>query len=183
MTAALLFLAAATLGLAQTEPHYDVVVRNGRVMDPETNRDEVADVGIRDGRIVAISDNMESGRQELDASGLVVAPGFVDILGSVPPNRHAHTHKITDGVTTSFGMHGGPIDISGYVSELEKSGALVNYGVTVGHRRLREAVGVDDRYLPANRQQIEKMKELAARALAEGAVGIGFGINYSPGAQ
>ena len=58
----------------------------------------------------------------------------------------------------------------------------MNYGVTVGHRRLREAVGVDDRFSPANRPQIEKMQELAARAIAEGAVGIGFGITYSPGA-
>lgn len=175
--------AVLVLGCAGPPEPADIVIRGGRVMDPETGFDRVADVAVRAGQIVAIGENLGEGRDELDATGLIVAPGFVDILASVPPNRHAQTHKITDGVTTCFGMHGGPIDVGAYRSSFEASGALVNYGATVGHARLRRAVGADDRYLAALPEQIEKMKELAADAIRSGAAGVGFGVNYTPGAS
>jgi dihydroorotase len=159
----------------------DIVIQGGRVMDPETGRDEVADVAIRGDRIVAIGNDVGPGAVVLDASGLVVAPGFIDILGPVPPNLHAHTHKITDGVTTSLGMHGGPIDVAQYAASFEASGALVNYAKAVGDRVLRRAAGVVDRYEPATPEQIEEIKRLADQAIKAGAVGIGFGINYAPG--
>ncbi|MFQ5789239.1 MAG: amidohydrolase family protein [Acidobacteriota bacterium] len=159
----------------------DLVIKNGRVMDPESGRDERADVAVHGDRIVAIGKDVGGGEQELDASGLVVAPGFIDLLASVPPNLHAHTHKITDGVTTCFGMHGGPVDLGPYRQELEASGALVNYGTAVGHVQLRRGAGATDRYAPATAEQIQEMKDLAGQALEAGAAGIGFGINYIPG--
>ena len=166
---------------AQSEQPYNIVIHGGRVMDPETGRDGMADVAIRGSQIVAIGSHLGPGRMELDAKGLVVAPGFIDVLAPAPPNKHAHIHKITDGVTTGFGMHGGPVDVEQYRHDFEDSGALINYAATVGDRRLRQAAGAIDPYKPATPEQIEKMKELADRAIKAGAAGIGFGINYAPG--
>ncbi len=182
----LVALALCLLGPAGAEPaagEYDLVIRNGRVMDPASGRDEVAQVGIRAGKIAAITTEPIHGRRELDATGLVVAPGFIDILGSVAANREAHRQKVTDGVTTSFGMHGGPIDVASYVREMEAMGPLVHYARAVGHAQLRRAVGATNPYQPANPEQIQRMQELARQAIRAGAVGIGFGINYTPGAS
>lgn len=165
----------------QNEQAYDIVIRNGRVMDPETGRDEVADVAIKKSKIVAIGVNLGSATVELEAEGMVVAPGFVDILATEPANLHAHTHKVTDGVTTSLGMHGGPVDLDAYRRKFEESGALLNYGATVGHRRLRQAVDATDGTVAATPEQVEAMQLLADKAIKAGAIGIGFGINYTPG--
>ena len=124
-------------------------------MDPDTGTDEVADVAIRDNQIVKIAPDLGPGRTELQAKGLVVAPGFIDILASMPANKHAHTHKITDGVTTCFGMHGGSIDVEQYRRSFENSGALVNYAAAVGDRRLREAAGATDRTRPATQERLQ----------------------------
>jgi len=162
---------------------YDVVILGGRVMDPETGRDEIANVGILGDRIEAITTDNIRGRRTIDASGQIVAPGFVDILASIGQNRAAHEFKIGDGVTTVLGMHGGPIDVADYEQKHAAVGPLVNYAATVSHSELREAVGVTDRYLPASSEQIEAMRPLAVQAIRDGAVGIGFGINYTPGAS
>ena len=152
-------------------------------MDPETGRDEVANVGIRDGQVRAITVDDIRGRKVIDASGHIVAPGFVDILASIRQEKSAHEFKIGDGVTTVLGMHGGPIDVAGYARDHAAVGPLVNYGATVSHAELRQAVGATDRYAPATPVQIEAMRPLAVKAIRDGAVGIGFGINYTPGAS
>ena len=169
---------------SQTEQNYDLIIKNGRMIDPETGRDEVIDVAIAGGTIVAIEAdlNLESAKV-IDATGLIVSPGFIDILSSDRPNKHAHTHKITDGVTTTMGMHGGSVDPIKYARQFEASGALINYGRAVGHRNLRRAVGLNDGTIPANEEQIKAMQELADKAIKSGSAGIGFGINYSPGAS
>lgn len=161
---------------------YDVVIRNGRVMDPETGRDEVANVGVRGERIAVITTDEIEGRRTIDASGHIVAPGFVDILSSIDDDRHDHANKVADGVTTTFGMHGGPLDVESYVAEQRATRPIVNYASTVDHRDAREAAGATDRYGPATPEQIEEAAELARQAIRDGAVGIGFGLNYSPGA-
>ncbi len=181
VTALLVILLAPGPGLAQDL--YDVVILNGRVMDPETGRDEVANIGIRGERIEAITTQEIRGRKTIDASGQIVAPGFIDILASIGRNRAAHTFKIGDGVTTVLGMHGGPLDVERYVEEHTAVGPLANYAATVSHSGLREAVGATDRYAPATPEQIEAMRLLAVRAIRDGAVGIGFGVNYTPGAS
>jgi len=176
-------LASPAERAASQEPAYDLVILNGRVMDPATRRDEVAHIGIRGENIAAITQEKIRGRREIDARGLVVAPGFVDILSSIRAARDAHIGKITDGVTTVFGMHGGPLDVARYAQQMAAMGPLVNYGRAVGHAVLREAVGATDRYKSATPEQIEKMKGLARTAIRAGAAGIGFGINYTPGAS
>jgi dihydroorotase len=162
---------------------YDVVILGGRVMDPETGRDEIANVGIRGDTIHAITVDDIRGRKTIDASGQIVAPGFIDILASMRFDKAAHEFKIGDGVTTVLGMHGGPIDVAEYSRRHAAVGPLVNFGATVSHAELREAVGAMDRYAPATPEQIEAMRPLAIQAIRDGAVGIGFGINYTPGAS
>ena len=181
VTALFVILLAPGPGLAQEL--YDVVILGGRVMDPETGRDEIANIGILGERIEAITTQEIRGRTTIDASGQIVAPGFIDILASIGRNREAHTFKIGDGVTTVLGMHGGPLDVERYVEEHTAVGPLANYAATVSHAGLREAVGATDRYAPATPEQIEAMRPLAVRAIRDGAVGIGFGVNYTPGAS
>jgi N-acyl-D-aspartate/D-glutamate deacylase len=162
---------------------YDVVILGGRVIDPESGRDEIANVGILENRIQAITVDDIRGRRTIDASGQIVAPGFIDILANIRLDRAAHEFKIGDGVTTVLGMHGGPLDVADYKKNHAAVGPMVNYAATVGHSALREAVGATDRYLPATAEQIEAMRPLAVQAIRDGAVGIGFGINYTPGAS
>ncbi len=163
---------------------FDLVISNGRVIDPESGLDQVTDVGIRNESIVAIGNGLSANADKvIDATGLVVSPGFIDILSSDRPNKHAHTHKITDGVTTTMGMHGGPVDPQRYADRFKESGALINYGRAVGHGSLREAAGLVDGTIPANEEQIKAMVEIAEKAIQAGSAGIGFGINYTPGAS
>jgi len=178
-----LLLSLALPAPAVTQELYDVVILGGRVIDPETGRDEIANVGIRDDRIQAITTDDIRGRRTIDASGQIVAPGFIDILANIRLDREAHEFKIGDGVTTVMGMHGGPLDVAEYRKSHAAAGPIVNYAATVAHSALREAVGATDRYLPATAEQIEAMRPLAVRAIRDGAVGIGFGINYTPGAS
>ena len=177
----LLFLVSTTAAVSQEL--YDVVILGGRVIDPETQRDEIANVGILADRIQAITTDDIRGRRTIDASGQIVAPGFIDILASMRLDKSAHEFKIGDGVTTVLGMHGGPLDVEDYRKSHAAVGPLVNYAATVGHAALREAVGATDRYAPATPEQIEAMRPLAVQAIRNGAVGIGFGINYTPGAS
>ncbi len=168
---------------AVTQELYDTVILGGRVMDPETGRDEIANVGILADQIRAITTDDIRGRKTIDASGQIVAPGFIDILASMRLDKAAHEFKVGDGVTTVLGMHGGPLDVAEYRRSHAAVGPLVNYAATVSHSELREAVGATDRYAPATPEQIEAMRPLAVQAILDGAVGIGFGINYTPGAS
>ncbi len=160
---------------------YDLVIRHGRVMDPESGLDRIANVGLRGDKVAVITTRPIRGRKELDATGLVVAPGFIDILSSTQPDKETQLQKIKDGVTTTFGMHGGPLDSAVYHKQMAGAGPLLNYGRAVGDRLLRVAAGATDPYRPATKEQIQRMKQLAEQAICSGAAGIGFGINYAPG--
>ncbi|NIP58531.1 MAG: D-glutamate deacylase, partial [Gemmatimonadetes bacterium] len=118
----------------------------------------------------------------MDAAGMVVAPGFVDILAGGFSLEGNH-FKVTDGVTTLLSMHGGPVDVDAWYGEQEREGRIVHFGTTVGHGSLREAVGVTDREAAATPEQIAAMERLARKAIMDGAVGIGFGVQYVPGAS
>jgi N-acyl-D-aspartate/D-glutamate deacylase len=176
-----LLLAGAGGGRA-AKPVYDIVIVGGRVMDPESGRDQIATVAINGQRIVAISQGRLAGRATIDAAGLVVAPGFIDPLvypTADPVGEHA---KIADGVTTTLQMHAGPVDVDGWYKGLAGR-MLTNYGTVVGHGALRDAAGVPDRFKAATPEQLETMKRLAGRAIEQGAIGIGYGLEYTPGAS
>lgn len=170
----------------QDAQEVDVVIRHGRVMDPQTGTDAVLAVAVRKGRIVALGVEAEKlrGQREIDARGLVVAPGFIDLLARLTPAAENQRYKVMDGVTAVFNMHGGPVNLPDYLERFRAAGgSYIHYGTTVGHNPLRRAAGATDAYKPATPAQIEKMKRLAAKAIQQGAVGIGFGINYVPGAS
>ena len=176
-----LIVVALLLLLSPAEETYDLVIRNGRVIDPESGRDEIANVGIRGESVAVITSDALRGRKSIDATGMVVAPGFIDILSSTRADRETHIQKIHDGVTTTMGMHGGPLNAEDYHKRMAAIGPLLNYGCAVGDRTIRAAAGATDRYKAATPAQIERMKEIADRAIRSGAAGIGFGINYAPG--
>jgi dihydroorotase len=158
---------------------FDVVISGGRVIDPATNTDRVADVGIRKGKIVTTSGRQLRGSTMLDARGKVVSPGFVDILASTHPE--GDRYKVMDGVTTVLTTHGGPIGVAKWIADQQARGPLVNYGTVVGHFALRDAVGATDRNQPATPEQVQRMVQLADTAHREGALGVGFGVEYLPG--
>lgn len=174
--------AAAVTATKEGDPH-DLVIAQGRVIDPETELDAVRNVGIRGGEIAAVSAEPLEGREVIDAEGLVVAPGFIDALASHPNTDEAAAFKVHDGVTTLLGMHGGPVETEAWYAEREAKGSAIHYGITVGHGSLRRAVGVEDRYEAATSAQVEEMVALARSSLKRGAVGIGFGVAYVPGSS
>jgi N-acyl-D-aspartate/D-glutamate deacylase len=217
MTAALIrslwaALLMGVLTLAALSAHaeeYDLVISNGRVMNPANGLDSVRDVGIREGRIAALSRETLNGRQEVDAAGLVVAPGFIDL--------HAHGQRefeawlqAQDGVTTQLEMELGAYPVGTWY-EQRAGKAPINYGATVGHILVRVATMVDLASLglgeqdlalglldsphfdaiaarrswmeePATDEQMVAMRQRLQQGLDEGALGMGFGINYTAGA-
>src|SRR5436305_8147431 len=117
---------------------FDLVIANGRVMDPATNLDAVRHIGIRAGKIAAVSATPLRGRATIDAKSLVVAPGFIDLHshGQTPEN---YRFKARDGVTTALELEVGVSPVTAWYREREGK-ALVNFGATVGELPARMAV-------------------------------------------
>src|SRR5579863_8030069 len=126
---------AVRAGRPADDGKYDVVIANGRVMDPESGLDAVRNVGISGGKIRAISAEALQGKTTMDAKGLVVAPGFIDLHehGQQPRNYQFQAH---DGVTTSLELEAGTADVAGWYAKREGK-SLINYGVSIGHIPVR----------------------------------------------
>src|SRR5262245_28325695 len=130
-------LLAATLAfaLAASQPahaaSYDLVLAGGRVMDPESGLAAVRYVGIAEGRIAAVSEVALEGREVVDVTGLVVAPGFID-LHEHGQNATSHGFHARDGVTTALDLEAGAWPVAAFYEEREGE-TLVNYGISVGH--------------------------------------------------
>lgn len=182
LLAAALALLPASVSRAAAAAPYDVVIVGGRVIDPESGRDGRFTVAIRGRRIVAISPRRLTGRMMIDATGKVVAPGFIDPLVYPDAGASGGRAKIADGVTTTLQMHAGPVDVAGWYRGLAGR-MLTNYGTVVGHGALRDAAGVKDRFEAASAAQLATMARLAAQAIGDGAIGIGYGLEYTPGAS
>ena len=137
MSKAALLLASLSLIVSAQDP-FDVVVENGRVMDPDSGLDAVRHVGIRDGKIAAISEQALQGKQVLDASGHVVSAGFIDLHrhGQSPENYRAQIH---DGITSALELELGVEDISAWYAEREGK-SLVNHGASISHPYSRNIV-------------------------------------------
>jgi N-acyl-D-aspartate/D-glutamate deacylase len=195
------FSVAATsllYGVANPEK-YDVVILQGRVMDPESGLDAIRNVGISGGKIRAISRDALNGRETIDAKGLVVAPGFIDLHehGQEPRSYEFQAH---DGVTTSLELEGGTSDVAKWYAEREGK-TLINYGVSIGHIPVRaevvarvkgELLGNDATrraefdaamHREATAEEINEMKQLIEAGMKQGALAEGMGINYTPGAS
>ncbi|HXU09146.1 MAG TPA: amidohydrolase family protein [Blastocatellia bacterium] len=192
----LLFVLAALGGLApinfaspEPPPEYDIVILNGRVVDPESGLDAIRSIGINKGVIQAISDKSLKGRTTVLATGLVVSPGFID-LHSHGQDQENYRFKAMDGVTTALELEVGTGDVVPWYAEREGK-ALINYGASVGHIPARMSVmhdpGVflpsgDGAHKAASDSEIEDIKRRIELGLKQGALGVGFGINYTEAA-
>ena len=182
----LILIAVATASglLAQT---YDVVLNGGRVMDPESGLDAVRSVGIRGRQIAAISERPLQGSTVIDAKGLVIAPGFID-LHSHGQDDENYRYKARDGVTTALELEVGVSPVKTWYAAREGK-ALINFGASAGHIPARIAVMNDPgTFLPtgpaahrrSTAEERHSIEDLLRRGLDEGALGIGIGIAYVP---
>ena len=185
-----LLLAGSSLNLSTAAQGYDLVILNGRVIDPESKLDAVRNLGITGGKIRSISASPLRGRNTIDAAGLVVAPGFID-LHSHGQDEENYRFKAMDGVTTALELEVGAGDIDRWYAEREGK-ALINYGVSIGHIPTRMAVMRDPgNFLPsgdaahkaASAAEIAQIRERVEQGLKRGALAVGFGINYTAAAS
>ena len=180
----------------------DLVFQNARVMDPESGLDAVRDVGIIDGTIVTISEIPIEATEIIDASGLVLAPGFIDL--------HAHGQdavsnrlQALDGVTTALELELGVYPVADWIASREGD-AVIHYGASVGHLGARMKLFHDAdlgswatlspertdlltfsdfEEKDTTEEERTRLKELMALGLDEGGLGFGLGITYTPGAS
>lgn len=186
MRFAILLLAAAACW-CQT---FDLVIDGGRVIDPESGLDGVRNLGITGGKVKAVSASPLQGRRTIDARGLVVAPGFIDLHwhGRDPASD---AFEAMDGVTASFELEIGVPDIEAYYSSIHGR-SMIHHGAAIGHAPVRmQVMGDSGDFLPADKaigtpasdEQITRIRMLIERGLRQGAAGVGFGLAYTPGAS
>jgi N-acyl-D-amino-acid deacylase len=195
-------------GLAAESGEYDVVIRNGHIIDGTGSPWYAGDIGIRDGHIAAIGDlSRAHGKQEIDAAGRMVAPGFIDMLGQSEITMLVDPHvpsKIFQGITTEITGEGDSVGpqtdatlkemkpqcqhygltcnwrtFTEYFARLQKQGMGINLGTYVGATQLRRVViGDDDR--AATPDQLGRMQKWVAEAMREGAMGLSTALEYPP---
>ena len=172
-----------------TPPVYDRVILGGHVMDPASQLDAVRNIGLTGGRVAVITTHTISGRDTVDARGLVVAPGFIDLHahGQTPETYRFYA---LDGVTTALELELGTSDVAAWYRERE-GGERINYGVSIGHIKVRMAVMHDSgtrmpvgdgAYRAATPAQVGEIAKRIEIGLREGAVDIGAGFPYTPAA-
>ena|SRR5437867_2481757 len=185
----LLLQLATPPALSPPNAVYDRVILGGHVMDPASQLDAVRNIGLVDGRIAVITTQPIGGRDTVDARGLVVAPGFIDLHahGQTPETYRFYS---LDGVTTALELELGTSDVAAWYRE-RSAGELINYGVSIGHIKVRMAVMHDSgtwmpvsdgAYRAASPAQIGEIANRIEIGLREGAVDIGAGFPYTPAA-
>ena len=186
-------LLLALLACDESAPVYDVVINHGRVINPESQLDAVRSIGIRNGKIVAVSKTPLAASREIDASNRVVSPGFIN-LHSHSVAEAGYQLELLDGVTTVLELEAGGYPIDTFGQQLGAS-PLTHFGASVGHAWIRLQI-IDPAAIaeliqtgkldmsgpaftqtatPAQRQQIERLLETE---LDNGGLGIGFLLDY-----
>jgi N-acyl-D-aspartate/D-glutamate deacylase len=169
---------------------FDLVILNGRVIDPESRSDAIRNLGISNGTIKAVTTRNLSGRTVIDARGLVVSPGFIDLHQHGQDDEN-YRFKAMDGVTTALELEVGTGDIDAWYAQRERK-SLINFGVSAGHLAARMAAMHEPvTFLPtgeaarraATDSEIDDMKRRLEDGLKRGAVAVGFGIQYTPNAS
>lgn len=185
---AFLLSCLGTLPAGAAQQH-DLVIAGGRVIDPASGLDGVRWVGITGGKVAAISAQPLQGRQTIDASGLVVSPGFIDLHAHGQDDENYRLYAMS-GVTTALEMEVGTDDVPAWYRAREGR-SLLNHGITISHVQSRMRVmGDPGQFLPtgeggrgvATTAQIAEMQRRVREGLRQGALGIGFGLQYTPGA-
>lgn len=175
---------------------YDLVLKNGSVMDAETETEEILNVGISDGKIRCLTKEALTGKKEIDAAGHIVSPGFIDIhihedFFALPEQMKARKYTlplevskamISAGVTTVVGGNCGfsAYPIGDYLENVTKANLPLNYYSLVGYGTLREQLGIGN-YSAAGEDQMQLLKSMVEESLRSGAVGVSFGLQYAPG--
>jgi N-acyl-D-amino-acid deacylase len=201
-------LIAALLLLAAANGPYDLVIRNGRIVDGTGSPWYSGDIGIRQGRIASIGNlTGAAAKRTIDARGMVVAPGFIDMLGQSELTMLVNPHlpsKIYQGITTEITGEGGSVapvndailqadrvdyehygihpdwrTFREYFARLEKQGMGINLASYVGATQVRRMVLGDDDRAP-NADELARMKALVRQAMQEGAVGLSTSLQYAP---
>jgi N-acyl-D-aspartate/D-glutamate deacylase len=168
------------------DANYDIVIRNGRVLDGAGSPWIVADVAIKDGKFVKIGRIDGKGKREIDATGKYVSPGWIDVMdqsGEVLRKNGLAENKLLMGVTTAIGGEGGtPVDadkISEYFAELEKKGISINFGTYFSETQARYAVLKMDSRAPTP-DELDRMKAIMETAMKGGAIGMTTALIYPP---
>ncbi len=181
-------LGAAALMLisAAPSPEYDIVIRNGRVLDGAGNPWVRADVAIKGDRIVKVGQIAGTGAQEIDATGRYVSPGLIDMMdqsGSTLLDSGAAENKLLQGITSAIGGEGGtPVpaaEIPQYFDRLERQGIAINFGTYYSAFQARMAVLGDKAGTPTP-AQMDVMRHEVDRAMHAGVFGISSALVYSP---
>src|SRR5256886_4902383 len=180
----------------QTE-QLDLVLAGGRVLDPETGLDATRNVGVGEGGMAAVTVEPLEARETLDVHGLVVAPGFID-LHAHGQDSESYRYYAHDGVTTALELELGTYPVAPWYA-VREGRSLINYGVRVGCLGARRALITHDEARPGaaaigdksrswthgalQDAELPRLDSLVERGLAQGALGVGFGIAYTPGAS
>lgn len=171
---------------------FDLVIRNGFVIDPSSRIYARLNIGVKDGRIAAVSNDNIIGAAEIDADGLIVTPGFIDMHIHEDPylaDQDDFEFTISNsmlrmGVTTVIGGNcglGAMSDPVQYLNTVDRLGYPVNIGMLSPHEKLRAAVGEFGRYDPVSGYHIGQMAELLRNHMDGGCLGLSFGFEYCPG--
>ena len=192
-------LSAVAVGapLAGPKPAtYDLVIENGRIMDPETGVDRIANVAVSKGRIAAISKAPMSGQHRIDAKGLVVAPGFID-LHSHAQYPFGYDQQARDGVTTSLELEAGTFPIRSFY-DARAGKTRINYGASVGIQGIRTNIKTGIREntgqsspaviarkaewaeTPFTRAERDRERAMFREEFAAGGLGMGVLYEYLP---
>src|SRR3954447_16694650 len=165
---------------------YDIVIRNGRVLDGQGNPWIAADVAIRDGHFVRIGRVSGHGKTEIDARGKYVSPGWIDMMdqsGQVLPHNGLAENKVKEGVTTAIGGEGGtPVpaaQIPQYFATLERQGISINFGTYFSETQTRVAVIGRSARAPTA-AELDRMRAIMDTAMRAGAMGMTTALIYPP---
>ena len=177
----LIFSFAAPLAAAE----YDLVIENARIADGTGAPLFEGSVAVKDGRIAAVGRAPGSASERIDAKGRVVAPGFIDVhthSEDLPRNPEAQNF-LRMGVTTIVTGNCGSskTDLAAFFDEIQRTGVALNVASLIGHNSVRQK-GMGGNFIrPPKRAELEAMKDLVAKAMEDGAVGLSTGLIYVPG--